>query len=181
MDYNPWNNKVFIINFIKKDGNNLKYINNKFKEDKEVVLVAVKQNGYILYYADDSLKNDKEIVLEAINNNIFAYKYLNNGIISGKEFNEFFPTIQLRKKIKDNMIMNGFKYQFGLNIDTQPFCPSGTCQTGGLYCTTDKHINDFTDKIYGSKIWKVSIPDDAQVYIEGYNKLKADRLIINEV
>ena len=149
--------------------------------DKQFVLKTVKQNGLTLQYADDSLKKDKEIVLEAINNDIFSYHYINNGILSGKEFNEFFPTVQLRKKIKDNMIMNGFKYQIGLNIDTQSFCPSGTCQAGGLYCTIEKYIQDFSDDDYGSKIWKVSIPDDAQVYIEGPNKLKADRLIINEL
>ena len=79
------------------------------------------------------------------------------------------------------MIMNGFKYQIGLNIDTQPFCPSNECQAGGLYCTIEKHIQDFSDDEFGKKIWKVSIPDDAQVYIEGPNKLKADRLIINEL
>ena len=147
--------------------------------DKQIVLEAVKRNGKELQYADILLKNDKEFVLEVIKVNIFAYRYINNGKLTGKEFNEFFPTIQLRKKIKDNMIMNRFQYKIGLNIDIRPFCPLGTCQEGGLYCTTDKHINDFTDHDYGNKIWKVSIPDDAQVYIEGPNKLKADRLIIN--
>ena len=131
--------------------------------DKQNVLKAVKQNGSALEYADDSLKNDKEFILETINANIFAYHYINNGIISGKEFNKLFSTIQLRKKINDNMIMHGFKYQIGLNIDTQSFCPSGTCQAGGLYCTIEKYIQDFSDDDYGSKIWKVSIPDDAQV------------------
>ena len=149
--------------------------------DKQFVLKAVKQDGFALKYADDSLKNDKEFILETINANIFSYHYLNNGIISGKEFNKLFPTIQLRKKINDNMIMHGFKYQIGLNIDTRPFYPSGTYKAGGLYCTTEEHINKFSNKEYGNKIWKVTIPDDAQVYIEGPNKLKADRLIINEL
>ena len=79
------------------------------------------------------------------------------------------------------MIMHGFKYQDGLNIDTQPFCSYGKCQAGGLYCTTEDFIGYFSNDYYGNKIWKVTIPDDAQVYIEGPNKLKADRLIINEL
>ncbi len=79
------------------------------------------------------------------------------------------------------MIMHRFKYHHGLNIDTEPFYPYGECQGGGLYCTTEEHINKFSNKEYGKKIWKVTIPDDAQVYIEGPDKLKADRLIINEL
>ncbi len=79
------------------------------------------------------------------------------------------------------MVMHGFKYKIGLNIDTQPFCPYGECQKGGLYCTTKEYIHKFPDNDYGNKIWKVTIPDDAQVYIEGPDKLKTDRLIINEI
>ena len=35
-------------------------------KDREIVLIAVKSKGYSLKYADDSFKKDREIVLEAV-------------------------------------------------------------------------------------------------------------------
>ena len=47
-----------------------------------------------------------------------------------------------------------------------------------IYCTTEAHINDFSDETYGKNIYEVKISDEAQVFIEGPNKLKGGMLIL---
>src|SRR5438309_1502320 len=172
--------KTYILYEIKRNVRALQYADESLKKDKEVVLAAVKQNGCVLKYADESLKKDKKIILEAVRQlgglslqyadesllkdkdfmielskyTIFAFRYVNNGILTGKEFNELFPHVQLRKKIKDDMIMHQFKYQIGLNVDTIPFNPTDECKPGGLYFTDDKHIDYFSDGDYGKNIYQ---------------------------
>jgi hypothetical protein len=47
----------------------------------------------------------------------------------------------------------------------------------GIYFTDEEHILDFM--IYGKNIWKVEIPDDAQVYEKGY-EFRTDKIIISD-
>ena len=173
--------KEVVLSAVIQNGHALEYADESLKKDKEFVLAAVKQNGNALCYADESLKKDNEFIQQLIQYTIFAYRYINDGILTGKKFNELFPNCELRKKIKNDMMMKGFKYQIGINKDTLPFNPTGECKKGGLYCTTKGYINDFKDEEYGKNIYKVRIPDEAQVYIEGPNKLKADMLEIVEL
>jgi len=72
---------------------------------------------------------------------------------------------------------HGFQFHDGLNVDTVPFNPNGTCQPGGLYFTTKKHVCEFLD--FGSFVREVTVPDDAIVYHED-RKSKADRLFLHE-
>ena len=62
------------------------------------------------------------------------------------------------KVMKENEIHYGFKYQEGLNIDTEPFREIGCCVSGGLYFTTSKHIHKFFK--YGKYIREVFLPLD---------------------
>ena len=73
-----------------------------------------------------------------------------------------------------------FQYKFGLNVDIEPFDPSGSCKPGGLYYTTAEFIPLFLE--YGTQIAEISMPADAQVYADpDGTKWKADKLIINKV
>jgi hypothetical protein len=65
-----------------------------------------------------------------------------------------------------------------LNTDTQTFNPSGSCQSGGMYFSDVDMSYLYLD--YGNKISLVSIPDDAQVYVEE-SKFKTDKLILTEI
>jgi hypothetical protein len=81
------------------------------------------------------------------------------------------------KILNDGWRHNGFQYQLGLNVDTVPFNPSGSCQSGGLYYTNAEFLPLFLD--YGFYIAEIEIPEDAQTYKDpDGNKWKADRLII---
>ena len=69
----------------------------------------------------------------------------------------------------------GMRYKTGLNIDSQPFHPYGSCTGGGIYFTR-KDILSFLD--YGPWIRKVTIPKNARVYADPdvVEKWKANRV-----
>ena len=102
---------------------------------------------------------------------------MKNNVLSGLEFKEKYGTV-FYKVLRSDLIHHGFKYQIGLNIDTQSFNPSGSCESGGLYFTGIKHLFEFLS--YGQYIALIELPDDSQIYIE-YNKFKADQVIIKKI
>ena len=57
-----WNDKNFVLNKIKENGEALEYASDDLKNDKEVVLVAVQENGLALLFASYELKKDREIL-----------------------------------------------------------------------------------------------------------------------
>ena len=74
---------------------------------------------------------------------------------------------------------NSLQYKTGLNIDPEPFNPSGNCTPGGIYFARED-ILAFLD--YGPWIRKVTIPEDARVYENPGRpkKWKADKIILGE-
>src|SRR5665647_3665118 len=102
-------------------------------------------------------------------------------LLTGKEFNAKYTGKTLVKLTSESECHNGFQFKDGLNVDTVPFNPTSECKPGGIYfCELSKF---FYWTIYNEKqmIWyrKVTIPDDAQVYVES-DKFKADKLILSE-
>ena len=78
---------------------------------------------------------------------------------------------------------NGFQYRDGLNVDTVPFDPSGTCRPGGLYFFSRVQLGRLIDYIPENFIpyWisEVTFPPDAKIWkMEG--KYKADKFILGE-
>jgi hypothetical protein len=94
---------------------------------------------------------------------------------SGKDFNEIYKGRKFHKIISNELQSYGFRYQYGLNIDTEDFYPRGTCQGGGLYFTDENHIDN--NRHIGDVIVDVTVPDDALVYIED-DKFKANKIIM---
>lgn len=80
-----------------------------------------------------------------------------------------------------NFKSRGFEYKLGLNIDTQPFNPSGCCSGGGLYFCSLENLYQFES--YGNYLTPIVVPYDTPVYKEThegcthrnqtYEKLKA--------
>ncbi len=61
------NERDIVLNFVRADGNNLRYASEKMKDDKEIVLTAVKNDGRTLYYAGEKLQAEfKEKGIEEI-------------------------------------------------------------------------------------------------------------------
>jgi len=81
------------------------------------------------------------------------------------------------KIISEDHIHNGYEYKEGLNILGEGFNPSGDCEPGGFYFARED-ILCFID--YGTWLYEVEIPADAQVYENHRNpkKWKADKIIL---
>jgi hypothetical protein len=86
--------------------------------------------------------------------------------------------LKLCKILHDDLIHNGFQYQEGLNILIDEFNPSDNCSKGGLYFCKFEDFPFYLN--YGDKIAKVTLPDDARVYVE-QNKFKADQIILSDI
>nr|QBK88685.1 MAG: hypothetical protein LCMiAC01_03630 [Mimivirus LCMiAC01] len=108
-------------------------------------------------------------------------------VYAGKLFNKLFKDTILVKFTNEAEIHNGFKFEKGLNVDSIPFNPYGSCTPGGIYITEFDNAElwiDYNDNNNNSDnepmhyCWTVTIPDDAQVYIEE-DKLKADQIILS--
>ena len=174
------NDKEIVLEAVKQNGSSLIHASNELKNDKEIVLEAVKQYSYALNYASDELKSNKEFISKLANltNDIFLLRFINKGRFTGKELNDLLPDTCSRKKIKSDMMMNGLEYKIGINKDINNFDTLQTCSKGGLYFSNEKYINRFNDDNYGSDIYEVKLPDDAQVYLEDWDKGKADMIEI---
>lgn len=112
--------------------------------------------------------------------NIKLNKFIGK-VMDGNNFNSLFGNKTFYKLTNKSECHNGFTFKTGLNVDTMPFNPTSKCQSGGIYfCEKDKfhkwlnYNNDFM-------CWyrEVSIPSDAQLYIEK-SKIKVDKLILSE-
>ena len=98
--------------------------------------------------------------------------------MSGKEFNELFPDIEFVKLTNIMEKHHGFQYMDGLNINIHKF----DHDNGGLH---------FTPKIY-AHMWiicedkvmvytrKVTLPDDAKIYIKNTTCIMSDKLILDK-
>jgi len=80
------------------------------------------------------------------------------------------------KILSADLTHNDFKYQLGLNVDSQPF-DDVECQNG-LHFADEKNIYRWLS--YGDQLAYVSIPPDARVVHFG-DKSKADKIIIDRI
>jgi hypothetical protein len=99
---------------------------------------------------------------------------------TGEQFNKIVNdnALILVKVLNDKETLRGFRFNEGLNIDTNEFNPNGKCEKGGLYFTDCRYLIEFYEN-YGKIIRLIEIPNDARVYIEN-KKYKADKIILNE-
>lgn len=106
-------------------------------------------------------------------------------ILTGKVFNEKFINNVFVKLLNPDENHNGYQFKTGLNVDFREFNPIDSCSPGGLHFTEFDKMemwidnNDSDSDIYEPMVFcrKVTIPDDAYVYIED-NKFKADQFIL---
>lgn len=102
-------------------------------------------------------------------------------VLTGRRFNEIFKNYSFVKLTNVTEKHNNFQFQDGLNIDTAKFNPIGECNSGGIYFIMSTHAYEWTHYNNNVMIYirHVTIPDDAQVYVEQY-KFKADKLILSQ-
>jgi hypothetical protein len=103
-------------------------------------------------------------------------------VLNGREFNAKYGHHKFYKMLPRSMVsgINDFKYQEGLNVDTNKFNPSGECEGGGIYFTDEENIDFYARYGYGELVADVEIPGDSHVYIENI-KYKADKIQISNI
>src|SRR5579872_3982327 len=100
--------------------------------------------------------------------NISLHKFHKHTEISGHQFNRIFGEIEFVKLTNAIENHNNFQFQDGLNIDTIEFNPTKTCIAGGIYFVAKKYIHRWLEYNNNTMCYmrKVTIPNDARVYIE---------------
>lgn len=94
--------------------------------------------------------------------------------------NDFDYSKTYYKVLRKDMTHRGFRYEMGLNIDTNEFNdnPNFACVKGGLYFTDFPKIINFID--YGEYLAEITIPKDAKV-VTFDGKYRTDKFIINKI
>ena len=89
-------------------------------------------------------------------------------LLSGKKFNYKFGDKKFYKLINKEKVHNDFKFKVGINVDFLEFNPKGKCEKGGLYFVEHDNIGKWIK--YNKNVMyyysRVTIPEDAKVYIE---------------
>src|ERR1051325_8405242 len=101
-------------------------------------------------------------------------------VLSGKKFNKKYHNKEFYKLTNELENHNGFQFKTGLNTDIIKFNPISECKPGGIYFTELDYVLawiSYNNKKM-TKIRKVTIPDNAKVYVEKI-KFKADKLILD--
>ena len=106
-------------------------------------------------------------------------------VYDGETFNQILREKKLTcvKFFTDSEIQFGHKYKEGLNIDSIPFNPSGQCSPGGLYFFIYEYLQKNPEFIKYSPCYithkrVITIPPEANVYVEEGAKCKADKIIL---
>ena len=92
-------------------------------------------------------------------------KYISDNkfkVVKGKDFKQNNPKYFACKFIGSNF--NNFKYELGINKNTEKFIPYGKCEGGGLYFTDILDIFHFSS--HGNEIATIELFDNEDIYIE---------------
>lgn len=105
--------------------------------------------------------------------------------MSGKHFKQLYPNVEFVKFTNKNEKHNDYQFLDGLNTDIHSFNHNILCSKGGFYFTGISDVyNPYLWVYYNNIIMyfmrKVTIPDDAIVYIEDFDKFKIDKFILGE-
>jgi hypothetical protein len=104
-------------------------------------------------------------------------KILQNRRLTGEEFNKLTTGSIHLKVLNEDLCQRGFQYKLGENVmDDVSLFNDDKCSEG-LHFTDTDYVNYFLD--FGSRVHKVRIPDDAEVYCFN-SKCKSTKLIIEK-
>lgn len=93
------NDRVFILNLVKRNILAFNYMATNLLGDREIALESLKQKGELLHYISDELKADKEVVIEAVKNNANALYYASWDLQNDKEILSLFEKKLEKQKI----------------------------------------------------------------------------------
>lgn len=79
------NDKEIAMVAIENDPSSFQYVSDNLKNDKEVAMAAITRTGWALYDASDDLKNDREIVMAAVSTDGAAIEYAPEDLKNDRE------------------------------------------------------------------------------------------------
>ena len=90
------------------------------------------------------------------------------------------PGFRFYRLLNDAENHRGFQYKTGINIDTNEFNPSGSCEKGGLYFFDESQLINYSEYTYNC-VWirEVTFLPDSRIYCEK-GKYKTDKFILSE-
>ena len=100
-------------------------------------------------------------------------KFKEGTVIKGKDLKDHI----LCKAVSRDMMMNGFQYKMGMNVDVNQPAVRGSCKEGLHFCLIKDICNYFC---YGSNLAVVEIPDDEDVYVDN-GVFRTHRLEIQKI
>ena len=106
-------------------------------------------------------------------------KYISDNkfkIVEGKDFKQNNPKYFACKFIGSNH--NDFKYQLGINENTEKFNPNEKCVGGGLYFADVSNVFEY--RRFGCEIATIELLDDEDIYIED-GKCKTNKFKITSI
>ena len=74
------------LKIVESDGCKLSELEDKYKADKEIVLLALKRCPLVLKFASQDLKKDKEVVSKAIKRDRSAFEFADESLKADREF-----------------------------------------------------------------------------------------------
>ncbi len=77
--------KADVLAAVRQNGRALRYVDDRLKDDRDIVQVALKNDGMALQYASDGLRADKKIVLLAVGKDSMALQYASDRLRADKE------------------------------------------------------------------------------------------------
>jgi len=101
-------------------------------------------------------------------------------LYTGAEFNKEHAGVRFVKLTYENEVHHDFQFKDGLNADILPFNTVFDKSAGGLYfCRFDQAL-EWLFFSWSPLHWYrfVEIPDDAKVYVEDENRIKANKIIL---
>lgn len=98
-------------------------------------------------------------------------------VYSGDEFNKLTKKLTFAKFLNKKENHNGMQYKTGFNKDIRYFNGSGWSSSGGMYFFDIQKSYMYSD--YGEILRKVTIPNEAKVYVEK-DKFKADMFLLSD-
>ena len=80
-----FDSKETAMSIIKKDSRSLRYMDNKYCSDIDIVYNAISDDGESIYYACNEFKSNRQLVLKAVSNNGMAFQYISKDLQYDRE------------------------------------------------------------------------------------------------
>lgn len=157
------NDKEIAMVAIENNPYTFEYVSNNLKNDKEVVMAAVTRNGTCLSYASDNLKNDREIVMAAVSSDGDAIENASDDL---KNDREIVMAAVSNQGTAIQYLSDNFKNDKEIVM---------TAASNGIYWALELISDEFKND---KEVVMAAIKDDGMVLEHASDELKNDKEVV---